>query len=394
MNKMEFSLAIAASIIMKNGEKIIDNDLYTVFEDKEGNRFISGKDHGFHMLFRKSDGFTAKWGETFAEDPAFNPFGNEIADIEITKRCSGIRDKNGVNTPCPWCYKSNCSQGDYMDFETFKKLFDILNEAKTMTQIAFGTDASLNEKANPDYWKIFDYCKANGVTPNVTVADISEETAKKMVQTFGACAVSYYPLINKERCYDSVEKIIRNAKAIGKKMAVNIHCLLADETYAGVMELLDDVKTDKRLEGLNAIVFLSLKQKGRGVHFNKLEYEKFKNIIERCMKENIPYGMDSCSANKFIKTLDELVDEKKKKEIVNFIEPCEATQFSSFFDCYGNYYPCSFMEREGEWKTGIALKDIHNIKDIWYEKRVVDWRNESMKNINCLGCNKCHHYDV
>lgn len=394
MNKMEFSLAIAASIIMKNGEKIIDNDLYTVFEDKEGNRFISGKDHGFHMLFRKSDGFTAKWGKTFAEDPAFNPFGNEIADIEITKRCSGIRDANGVNTPCPWCYKSNCSQGDYMDFETFKKLFDILNEAKTMTQIAFGTDASLNEKANPDYWKIFDYCKANGVTPNVTVADISEETAKKMVQTFGACAVSYYPLINKERCYDSVEKIIRNAKAIGKKMAVNIHCLLADETYAGVMELLDDVKTDKRLAGLNAIVFLSLKQKGRGVHFNKLEYEKFKNIIERCMKENIPYGMDSCSANKFIKTLDELVDEKKKKEIVNFIEPCEATQFSSFFDCYGNYYPCSFMEREGEWKTGIALKDIHNIKDIWYEKRVVDWRNESMKNINCLGCNKCHHYDV
>ena len=94
MNKMEFSLAIAASIIMKNGEKIIDNDLYTVFEDKEGNRFISGKDHGFHMLFRKSDGFTAKWGKTFAEDPAFNPFGNEIADIEITTRCSGIRDVN------------------------------------------------------------------------------------------------------------------------------------------------------------------------------------------------------------------------------------------------------------------------------------------------------------
>ena len=388
MNKMEFSLAIFASMIMKNGKKIVDNDLYTVFEDNAGNRYISGKDHGFHMLFRKSDDFTAKWGKTFAEDPAFNPYGNEIADIEITKRCSGIRDVNGVNTPCPWCYKSNCSKGDYMDFETFKKLFDILNEAKTMTQIAFGTDASLDEKANPDYWKIFDYCRNNGVTPNVTVADISEETAKKMAQTFGACAVSYYPLINKERCYDSVEKIIRNAKAIGKKMAVNIHCLLADETYAGVMELLDDVKKDKRLEGLNAIVFLSLKQKGRGVHFNKLEYEKFKNIIARCMKENIPYGMDSCSANKFIKTLDELVDEKKKKEIVNFIEPCEATQFSSFFDCYGNYYPCSFMEREGEWKTGIALKDI------WYEKRVVDWRKESMKNINCLGCNKCHHYDV
>lgn len=394
MNNMEFAIAIEVNRIAKNGKKIVENGLYTVFEDKDGNRFVSGKDGGFNMLFRKSDGFTAKWGKTFADDPAFNPYGNEIADIEITKRCSGIRDKNGNHTPCPWCYKSNCSKGDYMDFETFKKLFDILNEAKTMTQIAFGTDASLDDNANPDYWKIFEYCKSNGVTPNVTVADVSEETAKKMVQTFGACAVSYYPLINKERCYDSVEKIIRNAKAIGKKMAVNIHCLLADETYAGVMELLDDMKTDKRLAGLNAIVFLSLKQKGRGIHFNKLEYEKFKNIIERCMKENIPYGMDSCSANKFIKSLDELVDEKKKQEIINFIEPCEATQFSSFFDCYGNYYPCSFMEREGEWKNGIALKDIKNIRDIWYEKRVVDWRNESMKNINCLGCNKCHHFDV
>lgn len=44
------------------------------------------------------------------------------------------------------------------------------------------------------------------------------------------------------------------------------------------------------------------------------------------------------------------------------------------------------------WKL---LKSFYlNLKDIWYEKRVVDWRNESMKNINCLGCNKCHHYDV
>ena len=72
-------------------------------------------------------------------------------------------------------------------------------------------------------------------------------------------------------------------------MAINIHCLLADETYDGVMELLDDMKTDKRLEGLNAIVFLSLKQKGRGIHFNKLEYDKFKTIIERCMNKHISF---------------------------------------------------------------------------------------------------------
>lgn len=394
MNDMKMFLSFSIYQLIKSGNKIVNTDKYEVFEDKNGNRYLHGKDNTFNMYFRKSDGFTAKWGKTFDEDPAYNPFGNEIADIEITKRCKGIRNIEGNHTPCPWCYKSNTGIGDYMSFETFKKLFDVLNEAKTMTQIAFGTGASLTEDENPDYWKIFEYTKENGVTPNVTVADISEETAKKMVNTFGACAVSYYPLINKNRCYDTVEKLIRNAKAINKKMAINIHCLLADETYNGVMELLDDMKTDKRLEGLNAIVFLSLKQKGRGIHFNKLEYDKFKNIIERCMNENIPYGMDSCSANKFIKTLDELVDESRKSMIINYIEPCEATQFSSFFDCYGNYYPCSFMEKEGEWEKGIELKNINNINDIWYEKRVIDWRNESIKNINCLGCNKCHHYDV
>ena len=67
------------------------------------------------------------------------------------------------------CYKSNTGVGDYMNFETFKKLFDVLNKAKTMTQIAFGTGASLTEDENPDYWKIFQYAKDNGVTPNVTI---------------------------------------------------------------------------------------------------------------------------------------------------------------------------------------------------------------------------------
>ena len=397
MNNIEFGIIGMMLKIQKEGKEIVNNDRYTVIENNQGDRFLYAKDRSFHMIFRKSDGFTAKWGRTFDEDPAYNPFGNEIADIEITKRCSGIRDVNGNNVPCPWCYKSNCSQGDYMDFDTFKKLFDILNEAKTMTQIAFGTDASLDDNANPDYWKIFDYCKKNGVTPNVTVADISEETAKKMVNTFGACAVSFYPLINKERCYDSVEKIVRNAKMAGKEMAVNIHCLLADETYNGVLELLDDVKNDKRLEGLNAIVFLSLKQKGRGIHFNKLDYEKFKHIIEKCMKENIPYGMDSCSANKFIKTLDELVDEKKKKEIINFIEPCESFGlFSMYVDCYGTYYPCSFMEKTGKWENGINLLKINDFcKEVWYSEKLCEDRNKSLEKAKCNGgCTSCPYYNI
>lgn len=394
MNTQELAIMLFIKDITAKKENLKVNKDYQVWIDDKGNRFIHGKDNKFNMIFIKKNGFTAKWGETFDEDPAYNPYGNEIADIEITKRCSGVTNGNGEKVNCRHCYKSNSCHGDYMSFETFKELFDKINNAKTMTQIAFGTGSSLTENENPDYWKIFEYAKANGVTPNVTVADVDEKTAKKMAKTFGACAVSFYPIINKNTCYNSVKNIIDAVKAEGRDMKVNIHCLLADETVSGVNELLDDFHNDERLKGINAIVFLSLKQKGRGVHFNKMNYDDFKKIIKRCMDENIPYGMDSCSANKFIKVLDETVDEKTKKNIVDYIEPCEACQFSMYVDCYGNYFPCSFMEKEGEWENGIPLKDISCINDIWYEHRVRDWRNESIKNIKCLGCNKCHFYDV
>lgn len=283
-----------------------------------------------------------------------------------------------------------------MKFETFKKVFSLLNQTKTLTQIAFGTDASLDVEANPDYWKIFDYCNENGVTPNVTIADITEETSKKMVKTFGAIACSYYPLIDKNRCYDSVEKLIRNAKKIGKNISINIHCLLSEETYGGVLELLEDIKLDKRLSGLNAVVFLSLKQKGRGINFNRLSCDKFKNIIEKCMNENISFGLDSCSANKFIDVLDELVDEKHKKTIMNYIEPCESTLFSGYVDCHGVFYPCSFLEREGNWKTGIDMLQCEDfIKDIWNNEKVLKWRKKSLEKAECNGgCTSCPYYQI
>ena len=106
MNGMEIYIVAMVCKIRQEGKKIIDNDLYAVIENKQGDRFIYAKDKSFHMVFRKSDGFTAKWGKDFNEDPAFNPFGNEIADIEITKRCKGIRKNDDENSrmPCPWCF--------------------------------------------------------------------------------------------------------------------------------------------------------------------------------------------------------------------------------------------------------------------------------------------------
>ena len=107
------------------------------------------------------------------------------------------------------CYKSNQPNGSYMPFDTFKVVFDKMNQPRTMTQIAFGVDAEC--VTNPDVWRIMDYCNENGVTPNVTVADISKETAENIVRRCGACAVSCYER-NRNCCYDSIKLLTDEAK--------------------------------------------------------------------------------------------------------------------------------------------------------------------------------------
>lgn len=380
--------------IKENANEIYNFEKYYVYFDEDKNRYIQAKDNSFHLLFNKKSGQTFKWGKTYQEDPICCPFGNEIADIEITKACRGIRknDNDDSRTVCKWCYKKNLPTGSYMNFETFKNIFDKLNVSKTMTQIAFGVDAEASSELNPDIWKIFDYCNHNSVTPNITVADITKETAEKLVSKCGAIAVSYYGLINKNRCYDSVKLLVEESKKINKKMAINIHCLLSQETYDSVFELIEDIQNDDRLNGLNAVVFLSLKQKGRGVDFNKLSNEQFKKIIDTCFENNISFGMDSCSCPKF---LNSIKDRKDRKQLETFTESCESCLYSLFIDANGMFYPCSFMEKEGDWSTGINMNEINDfVNDVWYDKRVVEWRNRSMETINCNGCNQCPFYDV
>lgn len=379
--------------ITKCGVKLIDTDTYFVMEHL-GDRYVEGKDGKFHMLFVKPTGFTAKWGATYEEDPPYNPYGPEIADIELTKRCAGIRGADGVRKVCAHCYKSNNANNlEYMTFEQFKHIFSLWNQPKTLTQIAFGTDACLDDKANPDYWKIFDYCNENGVTPNVTVADVDEATADRMAKTFGACAVSYYPTIDKNRCYDSVKAICDAAEANKRNMAVNIHALVSAETYDSLFELLDDYENDPRLSKLNAIVFLSLKQKGRGVHFNRVTDEQFKRLVDECLKRKIRFGMDSCTAPKFLKAIEGRED---YEQLATMVESCESLMYSSYVDCTGKFYPCSFMEKTGDWEDGIDTANCTDfIKDIWYAPKSIAWRSQALCRMDCNdGCNSCPYYNI
>lgn len=88
------------------GKVYVEYD-YVVYIDAYGDRYLVSmkeEEENFHLLFIKATGFTAKWGKTFEEDPPYCPFGPEIADIEITKMCRGIRDKEGRRAPCGHCF--------------------------------------------------------------------------------------------------------------------------------------------------------------------------------------------------------------------------------------------------------------------------------------------------
>lgn len=82
----------------------VNTGTYSVWIDDLGNRYVEGADGKFHMLFIKATGFTAKWGERRSDDPAYNPYGPEIADIELTKKCAGIRGEDGVRKVCSFCF--------------------------------------------------------------------------------------------------------------------------------------------------------------------------------------------------------------------------------------------------------------------------------------------------
>lgn len=231
----------------------------------------------YNYNFDKETGFFARWGKTKEDDPLFSPFGPEILDIEITTKCDGVGGKL-----CPFCYKSNTPNGKNMSFETFKKMIDkfptyeqelvvivvdnqygfgyppkgnvktkkgdklakdikegdILDIYKKewshspqivtavrakkkkvpfLTQVAIGADSKA--ESNPDLWKMMDYCRKKGVIPNITVAQITDKTADKLVDKCGAVAISRYD--DKNICYDSVKKlnkaILRQKVLVRKK---------------------------------------------------------------------------------------------------------------------------------------------------------------------------------
>ena len=261
-----------------------------------------------------------------------------------------------------------------MSFDNFKTILDKM--PKSLTQIAFGADQS--GISNPDLFRMMKYCRSVGVNPNITIANINDDTANTLANICGAIAVSRYE--KKDDCYNSIAMLIKH----GAKQ-VNIHQMISKETFLQAKETINDIKNDIRLQGMNAIVFLSLKRKGRGANFSKLSQEEFNELVRMCEDMNISFGFDSCSGSKYLTSIKY---KSNYNQLEDMVEPCESSLFSAFIDVHGKYYPCSFCDNHESFTGGIDVISCENFLDVWLDSKTNVWRNNLIQlknsgNINC-----------
>uniref|UniRef100_A0A6M3KY95 Putative radical SAM superfamily protein n=1 Tax=viral metagenome TaxID=1070528 RepID=A0A6M3KY95_9ZZZZ len=329
------------------------------------------KDYNFD--FNKNTGFFARWGRTLKDDPEFAP-SPEILDIEVSTIC---------HQACPFCYKSNTTNGKNMTFDTFKIVLDKM--PKTLTQIAIGIGSI---DANPDLFKMMDYSRSKGIIPNVTINGerMTGALYDRLAQTCGAVAVSLY---DKDTCYNAVKELTDR----GMKQ-VNIHALLSKETYMKCYETLLSRIIDPRLAGLNAVVFLWLKPKGERNQLHQVEsMKRFQDLIETAMEVGGSFGFDSCSAPMFLRAVKDNPNFEQYKVMA---ESCESFGlFSGYINTDARYFPCSFAEGVGEWQEGIDVLTCNDfVKDIWNHPLLDKYRKRSLAEIDCNGCRKCLIYDL
>jgi len=316
---------------------------------------------GYNWIFNMENGAFARWGKDKEDDPQYSPLGPEIADIEVSTICSG---------GCDHCYKSNNDAGKNMPIELFEHIIDKL--PKNITQVALGVG---DYQKVPHLWDMMAYCRSKNIVPNITINGyyLTREDAYRFTDLCGAVAVSNYHLANTIRC-------VKMLKEAGLKQ-INIHQLLSHDLMGQAHDLLN--YAENGWDDFYAIVFLGLKQKGRGKEKIPLKSYEFNWFVNKALKNNIPIGFDSCSAHKFLKCVESHPQYETFKTLA---EPCESGCFSIYIDVDGFIWPCSFTEREiiSKKQKNYYVINMYSVedfmKDVWYSPKIVSFRKHLLKN--------------
>ena len=286
------------------------------------------------------------------------------------------------------CYKKNGEDINthHMTFSEFKNIFHKVADTEfkefddgkigyrnngLLQQIAFGI---CDIGSNPDFFKMMRYCREFGVIPNYTchALDMTPEYAKLSAELCGAVAISIY---NKEKSYNAV-KMLADA---GLKQ-INFHMVAYSESFDKIKETMNDMVSDERLiDNVKALVMLKYKPKGKNAgKFKQLSTEQMKTLIDYAEQLGIGIGFDSCSANAYLKAIKNNENYEQKAQCA---DPCESSCFSSYINCRGEFYACSFCENEGMWKDGINVLAATDFKkDVWENAQTQKFRDMLLKN--------------
>jgi hypothetical protein len=247
---------------------------------------------------------------------------------------------------------------------------------------------------NKDLVKMFEYCRDNphnpGVVPNLTINGygLTDEWVETLAKHCGGLAVSVYE--PKDVCYDAVKRLTD----AGIKQ-VNIHMLVSEETLDRCHEVLEDAKTDPRLANLKAVMFLTLKPKGKRNALTTVKSVwKYRALIDSAFEKKITIGFDSCTAPIFLAAVK---DHPQFAQFSQLSESCESNRFSGYANVKGEYWHCSFTEDQPGWSpiNLLAIKDFK--KEVWQSDEVKKFRDRLMVQDNAKidkECYLCPVYDL
>jgi hypothetical protein len=124
---------------------------------------------------------------------------------------------------------------------------------------------------------------------------------------------------------------------------------------------------------------LKYKPKGNNTdRFTQLTTPQYREMINYAEEKGVGIGFDSCTAHTYLQVIK---DDKYYEQKSQYVEPCESSCFSSYINCHGDFFACSFCEGEGMWKDGISVLEANNfVDDVWNVAKTEQFRNILLKN--------------
>lgn len=315
----------------------------------------------YNFIADQESGMTFRWGKTFNDNPSFAPV-PELVDISISNHCS---------KGCDYCYRDSKPNYSFMSIDDYKFVLDSLNHPKygNVFQVALGGGEPLE---HPEILEILDITKQFNIVPNFTTngENITQAIVENISGKVGAVAVS---INNLDDIDDSkIDLLIKGG------IRTNIHYVISRNNLKQAIHILNG-DYNKKLVGVNAIIFLTFKPSGRGdskyILRNDSDLHRFLELIDS-NRANCNIGFDAC----FVPLLMRFT-----KTNVDFIDSCEVGYFSVYIDENLNITPCSFSNN----KDGYSLREF-DFYDIWLNK-FNDFRGKINNNCRqeCVAKNNC-----